>query len=172
MVYRHNLEALSASSAFGSLSERAFNALSISRLDNVPGFLTYYKKFGNFLQLRHCGAKTNQELIALASALIEKTAEQDHRPVQNEKVRFSASDTFQSELCDSALKTYHTMPMRPKNVLHLNGITGPDAFLKYYREHKNFGTLRHCGAVTNQTLISCAKEMMKEQQDSLTLTGS
>lgn len=159
MVIRKRQESERSSSVFDVLSERAYNALVMSRLDTLPAFLSYYKRFGDFIQLRHTGEKTNKELILLAQHLLNYNSSE------------IASNPSENGLSEKAVAIYHKMPMRARNVLQLNGITSPDAFLNHYKEHGSFSALRHCGAVTNDNLIRYAAKMQDIQQECLPQTG-
>jgi hypothetical protein len=57
------------------LSVRAYNVCMNGRLKNIAEIVSYYTKYGNFLRIRNCGRKTDNELVTLClkyrSMLIE-----------------------------------------------------------------------------------------------------
>lgn len=62
------------------LSVRAYNVCKKNHLSSIPEMMEYYKKYGTFRNLPHCGQKSNKELIefcedikTLEEPLVEKT---------------------------------------------------------------------------------------------------
>lgn len=54
------------------LSERATNICLDNSLDSLYKVIEYYKEHDDFLTLRNCGKKTNEELVAMARKYMEK----------------------------------------------------------------------------------------------------
>ena len=48
-----------------NLSVRAFNICKTSSLSTIDLILNWYKKYGNFKNIRNCGNNTSQELVVI-----------------------------------------------------------------------------------------------------------
>lgn len=169
MQAANNTHSITETDPFEGLKERAYNVVQMNKLKNVSLFIEYYKRHGNFLSLRHCGAITNTELTAFAEKLM---------PIYelSRTMQFRVSTTSDAQLQENgevkrtqfspeAIRLYHEMSSRCKNVLHINGISTAAAFIDYFKAHRNFMKLRHCGRMTSAQLVEIAESMLERQQE-------
>ncbi len=152
-------------SVFKGLSERALNVLVMNRIDNLEVFLSYHRRFGDFTTLRHCGKKTNTELLDFADTLIamqqEAGTEQHSENIAGAGQASAERSLKRRNIKSEVISGYHQIPPRPKNVLFMNGIIGAEAFLQYFKDNGDFLTLMGCGNKTNATLIEYAEKLIE-----------
>lgn len=141
------------------LSERAKNICLDNSLDSLFKLLEFYKEHGNFLALRNCGKKSNNELIALAEKYLsqfdftpEKIHESDHHRTFEEYKLFcfeqfqlssQESEAFRHSFLEGRFPFFHFVLMILKKLLNER---------EYYIFEHNFGYFKKSKKLTLQAI--------------------
>ncbi len=151
-----------------NLSDRALNVLTLNKMDNPYFLIDHYKREGHFLSLRQCGPVVNDQIVEFCEdimnenysddALMDDDLSQNREPKSREENGEDSNET-QPVMLDTE-KAFLGMSDRARNTLLRNGIVGVGSMIKYYRIHKSFDNLRHCGPVTNDELVECCEEIV------------
>ena len=163
---------------FSGLGSRAWNVLQINKLTDIYLFTEHYKREGNFLSLRQCGPKLNDELTTFCLNLLHQTTV-PVAPEPQEKEQAVAlvqelanggevkviADT-QVEAIRSIEADFLQLSERSRNMLIRNGIIGPEQTIAYFDKHGTFLDLNHCGEATERELTAFCEEIAGVQEES------
>lgn len=125
-----------------NLSVRAFNICKTSSLSTLDLILNWYKKYGNFKNIRNCGNNTNQELVAVCLKYKDLQELDTHHVVE----------------LDDDRKLVNLVSVRAYNICVNNGLNNVDSVVDFYKVNGSFDKLRTCGLKTNLELINFCKE--------------
>lgn len=90
-----------------NISIRSFNVCNNSDLKDLSTILKHYRNYGTFGNIRNCGKKSNEELIALCLKYIDYDNNQIVEPLKPEKELFSIVNNFtriQREIVNSFIE--------------------------------------------------------------------
>lgn len=141
------------------LSERAKNICLDNSLDSLFKVLEFYKEHGNFLSLRNCGRKTNDELVALSEKYLskfdyvpEKIHESDHHRTFEEYKLFCfeqfqmsshESESFRHSFIEGRFPFFHFVLLILKKLLNER---------EYFIFEHNFGYFEKSKKLTLQAI--------------------
>ncbi|MCH8556784.1 MAG: hypothetical protein LAT84_03125 [Balneolia bacterium] len=160
---------------FKGLGSRAWNVLQINRLTDIYLFTEHYKREGNFLSLRQCGPKLNNELTAFCLNLLNK----HDAPVAPKPQNLMQASAMVKELANGgeveiiadtqveAIRSIESdflqLSERSRNMLIRNGIIGPEQAVEYFDKHGTFLDLNHCGEATEGELVAFCKGILRAE---------
>jgi len=125
-----------------NLSVRAFNICKTSSLSTINQILNWYKKYGNFKNIRNCGNNTSQELVVICLKYID----------------LDELDTRNIVEVDVGLKLVNAVSVRAYNVCLFNGLDNIESLFNYYKVNGSFNKFRNCGLKTNLELVNFCNE--------------
>ena len=109
------------------ISIRSFNVCNDNDIKDLTAILKHYRKHRTFGNLRNCGRKSNEELIALCLKYIDKDCSHFDEPVKAEKQVITTINNFtrtQREIVNSFIEINTiNLSIRSKNAItsYLNG---------------------------------------------------
>lgn len=148
------------------LSERAKNICLDNSLDSLYKVMNYYLENGNFLDLRNCGKKTNEELVAMAKKYLEKyqlnqenMQESDHHRTFEEyklfcyehfKLSSKEAETFRQAFLEERFPFFQFILLNLKNLLSEREFFIFEHNFGYFADKKKL-TLQAIGNIFNIT---------------------
>ncbi|MDQ1266891.1 MAG: hypothetical protein QG635_2044 [Bacteroidota bacterium] len=133
-------------------SVRTTNLCLSNNLNTTTDILEFYKSKNSFMELRHCGIKINEELVAFCKSIIEE------EPVM-------IADESAADYMNIMAKKLQ-LSVRATNVCINNGLITLKDIIEYYKNNKSFLSFRNSGKGVNDELtLLCQSYLPKPVED-------
>lgn len=127
------------------LTERSYNILQ-KHFKTLDAFIEYFKTHKHFLSLKHCGGKTNREILRLIGEITI-----DQNPIEIDCYKIYSLDSFEKI---SAESLESVLSFRTFNTLEKNNMRSLRDIISEYLKYNQFTNLLGGGNVTNLELIN------------------
>jgi hypothetical protein len=140
-----------------NLGLRSYNICKYYNLLTLKDLVTYYFDNGDFLNMRNCGLKSNEELIDVC----EKYSKFKLGESADLNDRINDNHDIPSELSFSNFVIEEELSVRAQHICEDNDLNSPGSILEYLRKHGDFLKLRNCGLKSNEELLEVCKKFEK-----------
>ncbi len=147
------------------LNIRAHNSCKYFNLNTLKDLIHFYDENGNFLKVRNCGRKSNDELISIC----KKYKQLDLQASDN---KFGLSKYTINEVVVINKLKFKTLfelaiedklSQRTQNICQSNKLDNLYLILIYYVSNKDFLGFQNCGKESNAELIRLCKKYLNIQ---------
>ncbi|GAB1450016.1 hypothetical protein MASR2M47_00720 [Draconibacterium sp.] len=140
-----------------NLGVRGYNACKSFNLLTLNDLIAFYNANGDFLKVRNCGKKSNEELITICEKYKNYQFIESSESAHENSEEILGSTIFQ-------LAKKENISIRSQNVCEGNGLINLGLILEYYFKNGDFKKLRNCGFNSNSELIAVCSKYSKYKE--------
>jgi hypothetical protein len=129
------------------LSTRALNVFKRIFKDDKTNLVKYYNKNKHFLEIDHCGKKSNKELIQLSKLIL---SDREHSSVNT----INNVDFF---------KGGPKLSKRASNIFIKKFEKSEEKLVSFFEKNGHFLNVRNCGSKTSNELVDYAKSIINKK---------
>lgn len=130
-----------------NLGVRGYNACKYSNILTLKDLIDFYNTNGNFLNVKNCGKKSNEELITICEKYKRYQFIESSEDEYEKNKEILSYTIFQ-------LAKKENISVRSQNVCEGNKLINLSSILEYYYKNGDFKKLRNCGSYSNSELVA------------------